>query len=105
VEFWSAETWQRTRVLTNYTHVLYAPDGRSIWLMRDLRTAGLHDVGSFDLHLPLPAGMFPLAQSPDGRHLAVSVDAHRLEVWNLQEIRKQLRELGLDWTDLPSTLP
>ena len=41
--------------------------------------------------------MLPLALSPDGRHLAVSLDAQRLQVWDLAEVRRQLDELGLDW--------
>ena len=39
------------------------------------------------------------ALSPDGRHLAVSVDARRLQMWDLSEVRKQLHTLGLDWVD------
>ena len=49
--------------------------------------------------LLLPKGMLPLALSPDGRHLAVSVDARRLQVWDLSEIRKKLHTFGLDWVD------
>jgi len=47
--------------------------------------------------LPLPTGMLPLALSPDGRHLAVSVDLRRLQVWDLAEVRAQLSQVGLDW--------
>jgi len=49
--------------------------------------------------LLLPQGMLPLALSPDGRQLAVSVDARRLEVWEMSQVRSQLRRLGLEWTD------
>ena len=40
-----------------------------------------------------------LAVDAAGRQLAVAVDAQRLEVWNLEAVRKQFRELGLDWRD------
>jgi hypothetical protein len=45
----------------------------------------------------LPTGTLPLALSADGRRLAVSVDARRLQVWDLDEVRARFRELGLDW--------
>jgi len=45
--------------------------------------------------------MLPLAISPDGRRLAVSVDARRLQLWDLTEAQNQLRELGMDWNRAP----
>jgi serine/threonine protein kinase/WD40 repeat protein len=99
VEFWNTTTWQRTRALTNFVRLLYAPDARSFWLMKDYRTAGLCDARTLEPWLLLPAGMLPLALSPDGRQIAVSVNAQRLQVWDLVEVRRQLRELGLDWTE------
>jgi hypothetical protein len=41
--------------------------------------------------------MLPLALSQNGRYLAASLDARYLQVWDLTEVRQQLRELGLDW--------
>jgi hypothetical protein len=43
--------------------------------------------------------MLPLALSKDGQKMAVKVDGHRLQVWDLAEIREQLRGLGLDWSE------
>jgi WD40 repeat protein len=99
VEFWSTTTWERTRALTNFNVILYGPDARSFWLAKDLRTAGLYDARTLEPRLLLPAGIFPLALSPDGRHVAVSVNTQRLQVWDLVEVRRHLRELGLDWTE------
>jgi len=100
VELWSTATWARTRALTNFTGpALYAPDGRSLWLTKELRMAGLYDRLTLEPRLLLPTGMLPLAVSPDGRHLAVSVDMQRLQVWDLVNVREQLRELGLDWAE------
>ena len=104
VEFWSTRTWERTRVLTNFTRILFAPDARTVWLRKDLRSAGLYDVRTLEPLLLLPTGMLPLAASPDGRHLAVSVDARRLQVWDMVEVHKQLRELGLDWEGDPESV-
>jgi WD40 repeat protein len=105
VEFWSTTTWKRTRVLTNFMHVLYTPDARSFWLTRDWRTAGLYDARTLEPWLLLPAGMLPLALSRDGRHIAVSVNAQRLQIWDLDEVRRQFRDLGLDWSDKGSDAP
>ena len=97
VEFWSTATWQRTRSLTNFNGQLYSADGQTMWLMQEIRTVGLHDSRTLELLTPLPIGTFPLAVSPDGRRLAVSVDLRRLQVWDLTEMRERFRELGLDW--------
>ncbi|MEO8426923.1 MAG: serine/threonine-protein kinase [Verrucomicrobiota bacterium] len=99
VEFWSTTSWQRTRHLTNFTSLLYSPDAKTFWLSTDWRTAGLHDARTAESLLPLPPNTIPLAISPDGRHLAVSVDLRRVQVWDLVEVRAQLRELGLDWEE------
>jgi WD40 repeat protein len=99
--FWRIGTWEKLRSLTNVISLHYTPDARALWLARDWRTAGLYDARTLELLVPLPAGMLPLALSPDGRHLAVSVDLRRLQVWDLTEVRRRLREFGLDWTENP----
>ena len=101
IGFWSSSTWKRTRELTNFMSLLYTPDARALWLAKDFRTAGLYDAHTLKLLLPLPTGMLPLALSPDGRRLAVSVDARQLQVWDLEEVRTQLRKLGMDWDEEP----
>jgi serine/threonine protein kinase/WD40 repeat protein len=100
VEFWSTSDWKRTRVVTNFMNfmgALYAPDGRGIWVTKDSLTAGLYDARTLEPLVLLPIGTLPMAVSADGRQLAVSVDARRLQVWNLDEVRARFRELGLDW--------
>jgi hypothetical protein len=97
IEFWSTATWQRTRVLTNFMGLLYAPMQHGWWLTSDYRSAGLYSSRTREPLLPLPTGTLPLAVSPDGRHVAVSVDAQKLQVWDLIELRRNFRELGIDW--------
>ena len=99
VEIWSTTAWQRTRHLTNFTDLRYSPDGRTCWLSTHFRTAALHDARTAEPLLPLPAATLPLTYSPDGRYLAVSVDQRRMQVWDLVEVRSQLRAIGLDWVD------
>jgi WD40 repeat protein len=98
ISVWSTTTWQRTRHLTNFTDLRYSPDGRTFWLST-ARTATLHDARTLEALLPLPAGTLPLAFSPDARYLAVSVDLRHMQVWDMAEVRKQLRAIGLDWPD------
>jgi WD40 repeat protein len=97
VELWNMATWQRNGVLTNFVSLLYAPDGRTLWLSHDFRTAGLYDAHTLQLLLPLPSGTLPLAVSSDGRYLAASVDWRRLQVWDIIEVQGHLKDLGLDW--------
>ena len=95
--FWNTTTWQRTRTLTNFGRAICTPNARPLWLTQDQRNAGLYDARTLEPLLLLPAGMRPLALSPDGQRVAVSVDAQRLQPWNLRALRERLRELGLDW--------
>jgi WD40 repeat protein len=95
--FWRVGTWEKIRSVTNVIRVLYTPDPRLLWLARDWRTAGLYDAQTLEPLLPLPVGTHPLALGPDGRHLAVSMELRRLLVWDLGEVRRRLRETGLDW--------
>ncbi len=97
IEFWNTANWQRIRHLTNFSNILYARDGQTFWLSSGLHTAGLYDARTTELLFPLPANTMPLALSPNGRQLAVSVDSRRVQVWDLIEVRQRLRELGLDW--------
>ena len=97
LEFWSTATWARTRVVTNFINILMSPDPSVYWLSRNYRSGGLFDAKTLELLLPLPTGTLPLALSRDGRYLAVNVDARRLQLWDLREVRNQLRALGLDW--------
>ncbi len=97
--FWNTTTWQRTRTLTNFSRVLYMPDARTLWLHKDRRNAGFYDARTLEPLLLLPIGMQPLALSPDGQRVAVSVDAQRLQLWDLAALREQLHTLGLDWVE------
>jgi WD40 repeat protein len=100
VSLWNTATWQRTRLLTNFAEpFLYSPDGKSTWLGQTPDLAGLYDARTLEARLLLPAGLLPLAVSPDGHYLAVSVDAQRLQLWDLETVRSQLRVLGLDWSE------
>ena len=98
VEFWSTTSWKRTRHIPGARGILFSRDANTFWLSnRSTGTAGLHYAQTGELLLPLPPNTLPLALSADGRHLAVSVDARRVQVWDLQEVQLRLQELGLAW--------
>ncbi len=104
LDVYSTATWERLRgtagvIGIQYYGCLYQPDGRAMWLAANLRQASLRDAHTFEVLLPLPAGVFPVALSPDGRKLAASVEARRVLIFDLPVIRRQLRELDLDWDD------
>jgi WD40 repeat protein/tRNA A-37 threonylcarbamoyl transferase component Bud32 len=101
ITFLDTSRWEPKRRfpvdLDRNAQLTFTSSGDAFWLTRDARTAALHDARTFHTLLPLPAGMTPLALSPDGRYLALSVEARRLQVWDMAEVRSGLRELGLDW--------
>jgi hypothetical protein len=103
VTFVDTGTWKEQRrfpvSLDRNARLIFPPDGASFWLVHNARTAVLRDTQTLEALLPLPAGHIPLAVSPDGHHLAVSVDARRVQVWDLVEVRRNLKELGLGWDE------
>ena len=105
VTFLDTNRWEIQRrfpvSLAPNVRIIFMPGDDSFWLVRDGRTAALHDTRTFETLLPLPVGTVPLAVSPDGHHLAVRVEGERLQLWDLRDLRKQLDELGLDWKSTP----
>lgn len=100
VSFLETNHWTIRRTLpvalVGNARLLFSPDGHSFWLARDARNAALCDLETLQVMLPLPDNVRPVALSADGRHLAVEVEARRLQVWDLIEIRRQLQALGLE---------
>ena len=105
VDFYDSIAWQRTRSvpmrMDTYAKLIFAPDGETVWICNDARSAALYRVRDLKILLPLPVDTLPLAISPDARYLAVSVESRRLQLWDLEEVRKELRDLGLDWVSNP----
>jgi WD40 repeat protein len=105
ITFFETVNWKPRRTFSatfdRNARLLPSPDGRSVWFAHDAQTAALHDLRTLEPILPLPRGMVPLAVSLDGRRIAVSVDAQRVQVWDVPALRKALGEMGLDWRDPP----
>jgi tetratricopeptide (TPR) repeat protein len=50
------------------------------------------------LEPPEPRNVAGLGFSPDGRRLVLTYNAPRIQVWDLEAVRRSLQELGLDWS-------
>jgi hypothetical protein len=66
-------------------------------MVTHFRNAALLDRRTLEPLLPLPNDVLPLALSPDGRELAVSVAGHQVQLWDMLALHSQLAQLGLDW--------
>jgi hypothetical protein len=66
-------------------------------MVTHFRQAALVDRRTLEPLLPLPNDVLPLAVSPDGRQLAVSVDARWVQLWDMGAFRAELAKFGLDW--------
>ncbi len=104
---YDTQKWQARRrfaaTLDQNMRILFAPDGRTFWLARNARITALHDAGTFEMILPLPNGVHPLALRPDGRELVIVVDGRRLQTWSLPEVYRQIRTAGISVPPSEST--
>ena len=100
-DWWDTATWERKREYTGApipgSYVFYTPDGSGLWTVIHFRQVGLHDRRTLEPLLLLPAETAPVAASPDGQSVAVSIDRRRIQIWKLPELRLEFRRLGLDW--------
>ncbi len=99
LECYETVHWQRTRELPirceAFARVHFMPDGQRFWLNSDGRNSTFRDARSFEVLLSLPEGTMVLGISPNGRHLAVSVDLRRVQLWDLERVEEHLRALGV----------
>jgi WD40 repeat protein len=100
-EWFDTATWQCTRRQpgrpVSGSYAFYTPDDNGIWMVTHFRNAALRDRRTLEPLLPLPNNVLPLALSPDGRQLAVSVESRHVQVWDIPALRGELTKLGLNW--------
>jgi WD40 repeat protein len=101
VEWFDTTTWQCTRRQpgrpVSGSYAFYTSDGNGIWMVTHFRNAALRDRRTLEPLLPLPNNVLPLALSPDGSQLAVSVESRHVQIWNFPALREELTKLGLNW--------
>jgi WD40 repeat protein/serine/threonine protein kinase len=106
--FWEVGSWQERHRLPRDNagkavgHIVFSPDGKMVALLHDTREVRLVDpaTGRAFAHLPTTGG--PCCFSADGSKLVTfAARDGAFQVWDLRLIRRQLRQMDLDW-DLPS---
>ncbi|MCP5516291.1 MAG: protein kinase [Verrucomicrobiales bacterium] len=110
VEAWETSdwtrAWQRSTDTVNPStgHCAFRPQGDllatlgSVFDLILLRPSDGREL--LRLRAPHPAPVSRFSFSDSGRVLVVSTEAGRIQLWRLDELQRQLLELGLDWTAL-----
>jgi serine/threonine protein kinase/WD40 repeat protein/Tfp pilus assembly protein PilF len=108
---WDVTSWQkkygfrRENAGSTVGWAVFAPDGSMLALLHTARAVRLVNPVTGRELATLPAGGTPFCFSPDGSQLVTDAAGEgAFQVWDLRLIRRQLREMGLDW-DLPSYPP
>ena len=93
--------WPRESAAAQYSPIAVSPDGTLLAVTLRPRVISLLSpaTGEENTRLEAPAPLFisALAFSRDGRQLAASSENGVMQIWNLAEARRGLRNLGLDW--------
>ena len=105
---WEAGTWkERLHIPRSQTGGLpgvaaFTPEGGVLAITRTRTSVQLVDAATgrelATLEAPDPQNVTGLCFSRDGRLLATTFNAPRIQVWDLDAIRRGLGTLGLDWS-------
>jgi serine/threonine protein kinase/WD40 repeat protein len=110
LSLWRTDNWEKvkSRPLNRSSSspgvVAVSPDGQLVAVARTisdlqiLRLETLEEIATFTS--PDPGLMTHIEFSPDGRYLAAAV-GNAVQLWDLQLLRRQLADMGLDWEALP----
>jgi serine/threonine protein kinase/tetratricopeptide (TPR) repeat protein/WD40 repeat protein len=110
VRLWRVGTWRPGAVVSSSGSqtFAFAPDGRLLAVRDDPGIVRLIRVGTGKelarLTAPVECRLNPWGFTPDGTRLITLGEDRAVHVFDLAAIRRQLRELGLDW-DLPPYRP
>src|SRR5262249_8406068 len=101
-QLWEVGTWRQVRDLAGVSGAAFSPDSRllaigdAISVIRLVETVTGREVAR--LTGPEPVRYNPACFTPDGtRLIAGCAGGTALYVWDLRSIRRQLKELDLDW--------
>ncbi len=82
-----------------FANLQYGADECFLMVVESIRSGALLDARTLEPLLPLPTWTHPMALSADNRHLAVSVEGRRVQLWDLPALRARFGSLGIDWKD------
>jgi serine/threonine protein kinase/WD40 repeat protein/tetratricopeptide (TPR) repeat protein len=110
--FWAVGSWQKRYTLTRENAgktrgwIVFAPDSKMVALLHSVNEIRLVDPGTGQELARLPAGGTPYCFSPDGSQLVTYAGrGGAMHIWDLRLIRRQLKEMDLDWDLPPYPLP
>jgi WD40 repeat protein len=110
VRIWRTDTWQEGPALGPGGQGVFTLDGELLALgeapsvVRLVRPATGKEVAR--LTAPEQTRLKPQCFTPDGSQLITwGVERGALHIFDLRAIRRQLREIGLDWSDEPLPAP
>jgi tetratricopeptide (TPR) repeat protein len=109
--FWEVGTWQKRHTVAREGAgkargwVVFSPDSRMVAVLHSVSEVRLLDPGDGHEFARLPSNGTPYCFSPDGSQLVTYAGrGGAMHVWDLRQIRRQLKEMDLDW-DLPPYPP
>lgn len=109
--FWDVASWQkkhavpRTKASSLPSWIALSPDAKTLAVLEGVRDVLLVESTTGKVFARLPAGGSPYCFSPDGSQLITHAGHDgAIQVWDLRSIRRQLKELDLDW-NLPEFAP
>ena len=99
---WSVPDCKLVRKLGSHAAFAISPDSRYIAAAEAAGKVRLHRIDNGDLIARFDAPgedyLFDIYFSPEGRYLfGMNLDRTKYHVWDLWKLRRQLRELKLDW--------
>jgi eukaryotic-like serine/threonine-protein kinase len=106
--FWEVGSWHKKHGLPRQNAgqspgwIVFAPDGKMLAVLHSMTEVRLVDPATGREFARLPTTGGPYCFSPDGSQLVTYAGRDgAMHVWDLRLIRRQLREMDLDW-DLPT---
>lgn len=109
--FWEAKSWlkkeslRRANPAKSPSWPIFSPDGKMLALLNGVSETQLLDPATRREFARLPTGGRPYCFSPDTSQLVTHAGTEgAFQVWDLRLIRRQLKEMELDW-DLPAYPP
>ena len=109
--FWEVGSWQKKHGLPRENAgksvgwIVFSPDGKMLAVLHSMTEVRLVDPATGREFARLPTAGGPYCFSPDGSQLVTYAGRDgAFQVWDLRLIRRQLKEMDLDW-DLPPYPP